>query len=440
MQFGLNFGLSAGDQLSFVFDQTIVWTDATMTSTQFPTVTDIDLSGNTLLAEEDDATATSLKITTGNLNSNAVPTVINTAKVYTIEDGATNTSATVTDVVTSGDIILLNDGASTTLQEFDTTGHVSESIISSTDPFGDSSLIAKYELDGDATDTTGTYDGTLGSGISTGVGKFSQCAESDDSINGKVTFGSGVGDVTEGTAQLAISIWFKISSFTGNDTLLSGSADYQRIGAFMNSSKIGYFASSNGSSWDIAVGDTPQGTTVLETDTWYNWIWMRDATGFKAYINNELDYSLTTGASIYNSSADWRTGVWGVDWSSYTFDGSVDQIEIYDKALSSDERDTLYTQGYTTIDLTDASLTSAPTTIAKNTADISTSLVGTGEGDSFDSRVIVSHTADATSSPTIITDVFNGDTRKGEDYKLKADFAKSGDEITSISTSIDKAE
>ena len=108
-------------------DQTILFENTTMTATEFPNVVGVDLSSSTLLATTDGATAESYVVQQDVADTdfiNATPTVVNKANPYTIEAGATNTSVIVTEPVTDGDPILLNDGATTALQRFDTTGKV----------------------------------------------------------------------------------------------------------------------------------------------------------------------------------------------------------------------------------------------------------------------------------------------------------------------------
>ncbi len=110
-------------------DQTILFQDATINTTTFPTVTDVDLSSNTILATSDNATATSMTVSQDIGDGdfvNATPTIDSKAINYTI-DSATNTSITISgQSISDGDIILINDGDSVSLQGFDTTGKLTD--------------------------------------------------------------------------------------------------------------------------------------------------------------------------------------------------------------------------------------------------------------------------------------------------------------------------
>ena len=76
-------------------------------------------------------------------------------------------------------------------------------------------------------------------------------------------------------------------------------------------------------------------------DTWYYITIVRDGTVAKMYIDGELD---NTGAAVDDIEDTTRNVAIGANsgGSSYFFNGSIDNVQIWDRVLSSDEIDTLY--------------------------------------------------------------------------------------------------
>jgi len=424
-------------------DQTILYENATISATQFPTTTDIDLSGNTILAEADDASATSAVVEQDGGDTdfiNATPTVDNTTINYDIDAGATNTSATVTgQALTDGDTVLLNDGASTTLVEFDTTGNVTDNsdVTSSADPFDDGSLIAKYEMnDNLATtnviDTSGVYNATASVNTNTlsTTGKFG---------TGLIFNGSSeyiaTGIDHSALSAITISSWIK---FTGSlDSIPTAGVD----GSYTNEGTFAAFESTSRLDY-VADGDYHRNSPFSVSAGWHQVAVSDDKAGnVVMYVDGVEVPNSIVATTAYTANTDIQIGRKrdGGGTISY-YANHQDQTEIYDRVLTADEINSLYTQQVPkyTLDLTSASLTSAPTTIAKDTATISTSIVGTGAGDDFEARTIVSHTGNIATTPATITDVFDTDTRTGRDIKHKVELADDGDEVSRISTVVQK--
>ncbi|MFW0862567.1 MAG: DUF2341 domain-containing protein [Candidatus Komeilibacteria bacterium] len=77
-------------------------------------------------------------------------------------------------------------------------------------------------------------------------------------------------------------------------------------------------------------------------DTWYHVLAVYKPSQYmRIYINGELDYEKTSGvpASLYSTSVDTRIGLGS---SNLYFKGSIDEVYIYDRALTTDEILQLY--------------------------------------------------------------------------------------------------
>ncbi|HTL56955.1 MAG TPA: LamG domain-containing protein [Candidatus Limnocylindrales bacterium] len=81
------------------------------------------------------------------------------------------------------------------------------------------------------------------------------------------------------------------------------------------------------------------GARVIQTNTWYHIAMTYDGTAVKLYVDGELDGSVTANGPI-NSITD--SLVIGSEGSGYFFIGLMDEIAIYDRALTATEIKAIY--------------------------------------------------------------------------------------------------
>ena len=191
------------------------------------------------------------------------------------------------------------------------------------DPFGDSSGMSLYKFDGDATDEGGTYDGTP-SNITYTTGLDGQCAV----FSGSSSYISAP-SYSAGTS-FSYSVWLKpdvinttsryILDFSSSRTLLAACAN--------SSTNMQYYA-----------GGWTSLSYQLSTTTWQHACLVVAGTSLKLYINGSLITSTTTTAT----SLSGTLGI-GSYWegSSTCYDGYLEQLRIFNKALSSTEVGVLY--------------------------------------------------------------------------------------------------
>jgi hypothetical protein len=92
----------------------------------------------------------------------------------------------------------------------------------------------------------------------------------------------------------------------------------------------------------------PYGATTLSANTWYHVALVYNGTDIRLYLNGSLDSNgannpLTYSSGIYNGTGDFAIGSRGnVD---DFFDGQIDEVAVFNRALSADEIQEIYENG-----------------------------------------------------------------------------------------------
>ena len=200
------------------------------------------------------------------------------------------------------------------------TGGEAACLTETTDIFGDSSGVALYSLDYDASDASGTYDGSP-----TNV---------DFGVDGQINYGARFNGSSSSivlpnnilSSDCSISTWFNLDSNTGLHTLFE--FDYENRILFRTSS----------SDTNLAyIGDSGYFNHGLSFSTgqWYHLVITFSAGNpFKIYVDGVLSYTGgNTGVSAFNNDnilgAANSSGGGGLD-------GSIDQVRIFNRALLTD--------------------------------------------------------------------------------------------------------
>ncbi len=194
---------------------------------------------------------------------------------------------------------------------------------STTDIFDDGSGIALYELDEDANDT-GASSTPIDSGQS-GV------------FNGTSSYIS-LSNTAFHYTTLSISAWIKVDSFSSTNQIIQ---NYESGGSPQNSGFLfrtttGGKVSFVGYSSSVGIVDS---TTVLSTGIWYHVAAVITPSSWKIYVNgDDVSTNVTTNTIAYNSTTPCSIGR-----SDYTggsggyFDGQIDDLRIYNDALTATE-------------------------------------------------------------------------------------------------------
>jgi len=196
----------------------------------------------------------------------------------------------------------------------------------------DPSAVARYKFNGDVTDSWGKNDGTdnTSAGYVTGVfGKAKSFDGSDDYVS---VSDDGSLNLKEGHG---LSCWVNADDLR-NDWrgILTKASSYEIIvGSTDGSVRFQvYDGSSFYTTKDIAI----------DTGNWYHLIHTFDGSTLRAYVNGSLKDEVT-GAACQNNTEPFNIG-YNSRNTAY-FDGSIDDVRIYNRALTPVEVEQLYNKG-----------------------------------------------------------------------------------------------
>jgi hypothetical protein len=141
------------------------------------------------------------------------------------------------------------------------------------------------------------------------------------------------------SGEVTMTVWIKLNS-VGLDQKVGGNQDNANGGYKMtvyNNDKVEFEVrtSSNSSSLNRDVA----GGTVLQTGQWYHVAGVySQADGYiRTYVNGVLDRELATTAVLGASPGPFRIGCEPFTTGSYNFNGVMDDLRVYNTALTEDE-------------------------------------------------------------------------------------------------------
>jgi hypothetical protein len=208
-----------------------------------------------------------------------------------------------------------------------------------------SDLLAYYTADNTPNDALGTYNGTLTNGATYGTGIINN-GFSFDGVNDYVDIGNNLD--FDGSTPFSISCWIKTSVTGANQVFVSK----------FNSSTVGYLfrKSSNGSNLNFVIGAGSSAYFSINSvglnlvNNVYSMITVTyDGTG-GAGVKFYQDGVLLSNSGIWNtyngsSSSNTESFKIGSFDNSYFFNGSIDEVSVFNKELSASEVTELYNSG-----------------------------------------------------------------------------------------------
>ena len=254
-------------------------------------------------------------------------------------------------------------------------------------------LVAQYDFSGNSNDVSGNNNnGTVHGAtlVSDRYGNPNSAYSFDGSSsyidvpnNNSLNFSNNI--------SFTISAWIKLN---GSNT------NYKGIVTKMDNSGNGYqFVVGNNSTPDVLAEEFSQGATGvgvvgnqnLNDNNWHNVLFIadRNANTLSFYVDNVLDNqtsSANVSAANINNTVNMKIGV---EWTMVDFfNGTIDDIKIYSKALTACDIDSLYNiPNPTTVGIAD--MTSASEfTIAPNPFSLSTTLTFTQEQPNSSVKVV----------------------------------------------------
>jgi hypothetical protein len=141
---------------------------------------------------------------------------------------------------------------------------------------------------------------------------------------------------------VTISMWVKPNRISGwEQWLVSKGGGWYRAGFFTT---LGIIAGT----WRFGIGTGTSETDIdngnLQAGQWYHLVTTFDGTTMKQYINGQLQPNIATPAS-YSLVTDYpvRIGLSDGEWPN-PFEGTIDEVKIYNRALSAEEVRAEYTR------------------------------------------------------------------------------------------------
>lgn len=191
---------------------------------------------------------------------------------------------------------------------------------------------------GKALDSSGNgNDGVLvnvGTTTAPTIGKVGQALQ----FNGSNSYVSVPNSSSLNPTNLTASVWAKSNVSTWNNYgFLLSKRDVYIIHPTQSGTVVNFYI--NNGSW-VSVGCTP--TTAITSWNMYTMTW--DGTTLRCYINGVAGGSSTPGGSI-NTSDTGELDIGKDDGQSRYFNGSEDEVRLYNRALSASEVRQLYKGG-----------------------------------------------------------------------------------------------
>jgi hypothetical protein len=204
-------------------------------------------------------------------------------------------------------------------------------------------LVAHWQFEGDFVDATGNgHDGTPNGDPSFVPGRFGQALELTGSPQ-YVNCGTGVSFTTVGDGGAAegytISVWINPYN-PGGDCKICGDLDDPGWGA-AGGFKLALYQTRIESDVRDSSGRFFSRSTdgiALEANTWYHVAVVYDDAGdtYTEYINGEVSRSVSVTQGVAASTAEFRIGT-DTPNLHYYFNGLLDDLRIYEYALSEQE-------------------------------------------------------------------------------------------------------
>jgi len=144
-----------------------------------------------------------------------------------------------------------------------------------------------------------------------------------------------------GNSPRTMDLWFRtnanLSTYTESALIQYGAQAQDNVFGLITS------ANSPGRLYFFGGNDDLPGVTTLQPNTWYHVAVTYDGTTLKLYLNGQLENSKTT--TSLNTVLDSNGLTIGLRPGSATWDGQIDEVEIFNRALSQSEIQAVFNAG-----------------------------------------------------------------------------------------------
>jgi hypothetical protein len=202
--------------------------------------------------------------------------------------------------------------------------------------------VAWWAAAGNANDLVGTNNGILQGGTTFAQGRVGQ-GFSFDGNSDDVVFGSTVGNF--GSSDFTIEFWIKSSSTLAQNVLskrpICDHSSFWHI-SMQNVPFIEVDQDATGTGYG-----TLSATTAISDDAFHHVAFIRQGLVMQVYIDGALNNSATFGVKAFISNSATVYAGWSPcqPANSHFFDGVLDEISLYNRALTATEVQAIYNAG-----------------------------------------------------------------------------------------------
>lgn len=202
-------------------------------------------------------------------------------------------------------------------------------------------LVGYWPLNGNAKDAT-PYGNNGTVTAATLTTDLKGRANSAYSFNGSTTYiDAGTGASLNINGSVSVFAWIKPTTIHDTNNYIfsrRGSSGTRGYALYLNNTADhirAYVVNAGGGAGDF------DGTTTIVPGTWYHVGFTSDGTTMKLFVNGVQDGS-GGSISVVSTSINAYIGVYNTITAAWTFDGSIDDVRVYDRALTAPEAKALY--------------------------------------------------------------------------------------------------
>lgn len=202
-------------------------------------------------------------------------------------------------------------------------------------------LLSYYKLD----ESSGNASDSVGSNTLTNVGTATYSSAKINNgvdLNGSSQYLNGGNVLNLTTGAWTFSAWIKVTT-TGSYEFIGGRSEsgfssdwYMRV-TNTNKAEIEF---RNGASADLVIG-----AVTVADNTWHHIVGLRNGTNVLLYVDGSADGSATDNNYNCSNSLDFHLGADSAGALNFKFNGQIDEVGIWNRALSSTEITELYNAG-----------------------------------------------------------------------------------------------
>jgi len=178
--------------------------------------------------------------------------------------------------------------------------------------------------------TTGKIAGAL---AFDGVDDYVEIPDTNLNLTSQVTLSAWVNIKSRTTRQAIVGQWNYIDSPAKQSVLLDARGDIDQ--------RFGFSLSNDGTD---ATRTTVYSEQRFLPETWYHVVGTYDGSIMKLYINGEMESSASKTGNIFISNTEWLIGALNSGTDAY-FNGIIDDVRIYNRALSETEVRQIFEDG-----------------------------------------------------------------------------------------------